>query len=510
MRIQRFYAPNAREAMRKVRKEQGPDAVILSNTQVDGGVELIAAVDYDPQSVATIAAPSSAPAPRRAPLPNSVEARYAQSSGEISPAPSEFVADDDRESDHAAEGVRVDIRHAAEYQLHATDVETETTPASRDAATDNDIRVGGQRTEEQRAPVGVAPATQDLTSGFAAPSVSGDVRPRDVGNETSSVEGQEAPLLPAVLAEVKALRELMEHHLAGVAWGSIAKNEPGKSRALKLLMEFGFTPERCISVADRVAQCDSQTDSMAQTLKVLQADIHTLLNEDELIYTGGCFTLLGAPGVGKTTTIAKIAARHALRYGSQNVALIGFDNHRMGAHEQLRTYARLLNISFFVAKDKQSLTEILSTLSTQSLVLIDTPGFSANQADLDDYLADLADVDARLQHYLVLAASTETSVNARTAAAFGRLKLTGCMMTKYDEVQRLGGILSVLLNHELPLAYLCDGQQVPENIEAATESRLMSGLWSGYEFSTVHADEPTQTQALHEQVAMSSMAWNAA
>jgi flagellar biosynthesis protein FlhF len=184
--------------------------------------------------------------------------------------------------------------------------------------------------------------------------------------------------------------------------------------------------------------------------------------------------LLGPTGVGKTTTVAKLAARFCVRHGARRVALVTTDHYRIGAHEQLRAYAKLLDVPLRVAASAEELRAVLQDLSDRQLVLIDTAGMSQRDLRLSEQFALIRAGQHAIKCYLVLAATTQAAGIAEILRAYAPLEPTACIITKVDEAVSLGGILSRLVQQRLPVAYLSDGQRVPEDLYAARAHQLVS------------------------------------
>ncbi|HAP76916.1 MAG TPA: hypothetical protein DCR14_12620 [Acidimicrobiaceae bacterium] len=180
----------------------------------------------------------------------------------------------------------------------------------------------------------------------------------------------------------------------------------------------------------------------------------------------------GSGGVGKTTTAAKLAARYNLRHGPNRVALITTDSYRIGAFEQLCTFGMILDAPVRLVRSAQELQETIRAFSDKSLILIDTAGMSQRDLRLSQQFA-LLDDPAHIRSYLVLAANAQHAVLQESMTAFARVPLSGAILTKVDETTRLGAALSAVHERALPLAYICNGQRVPEDIQAAQVDALL-------------------------------------
>jgi len=210
------------------------------------------------------------------------------------------------------------------------------------------------------------------------------------------------------------------------------------------------------------------------------------VTRDDILTRGGIAALIGPTGVGKTTTVAKLAARYNLRHGPNRVALITTDSYRIGAFEQLCTFGMILDAPVRLVRTAQELQDAIKAFSDKSLILIDTAGMSQRDLRLSQQFALLND-PARIRSYLVLAANAQHSVLQETAAAFARIPLSGAILTKVDETTRLGAALSVVHEQNLPLAYICNGQRVPEDLQAAQVDALIR---LGEEFAGLYGTTP--------------------
>ena len=195
---------------------------------------------------------------------------------------------------------------------------------------------------------------------------------------------------------------------------------------------------------------------------------------DDLTERGGVVALLGATGVGKTTTVAKLAARFAIRHGPHHVALITTDSYRVGAQEQLRTFGRIIDIPVMVANDSRELGQALEQFYDRRLVLVDTAGMSQRDRRFGEQINLIRAGSPRVRNFLVVSAGTEYAANAEAVAAFGPSALDAIVVTKTDECTSLGGALSTSLGHDIPIAYLSDGQRVPEDLSVAQPEDILS------------------------------------
>lgn len=283
----------------------------------------------------------------------------------------------------------------------------------------------------------------------------------------------EEPAFMDMKSELKSLKGLLVNQLSGLSWGNEVQYHPVRARLLQRLMSLGLSPKLSKEI---IAKAKEEKDFEHNWRIALGELAHRIpVGENEILEEGGIIALVGATGVGKTTTIAKIAARYILKHGPQRVALITTDNYRIAAHEQLRSYARIMGVPMYVTSDSDSLGETLDKLSDKELILIDTAGMSQRDMMLNKQFAMLqAEGLPEIKTYLTLASNCQRSVLSETGNKFKEMNLAGCIFTKVDETTSLGGAITVAVENNLPISYFCDGQKVPEDIHLARPHTIVS------------------------------------
>ena len=215
--------------------------------------------------------------------------------------------------------------------------------------------------------------------------------------------------------------------------------------------------------------------------------------DDRLLQEGGTVALIGPTGVGKTTTIAKIAARFAMNNWADDVALVSADSYRIGAKEHLSAFANIIGANVYAVSNFDDLSKTLARLKDKKLVLIDTEGRSQRDRDLSSRLAAYGRSADRVRFYLTLSAATQEAALDETIREFRRVPLEGCIVTKIDEAAQLGCVISALVRNELPAAWLADGQQIPDDLHCAARRKLwlVNQAIECMEASTPQLDETT-------------------
>jgi len=289
-------------------------------------------------------------------------------------------------------------------------------------------------------------------------------------NQSSS---REQPAIREMQSELKSLRGLLVNQLSGLSWGKEVQYHPVRARLLQRLMTLGLSPKLSRQIAAEVNEDKDFEHNWRSALGILAHRVP--VGENEIIEKGGIVALVGATGVGKTTTIAKLAARYTLKNGPNRVALITTDNYRVAAHEQLRSYARIMGVPIRVTGDVESLRQALASLHDKDLILIDTAGMSQRDMMLNKQFKMLkAKGLPDIKTYLTLATNCQRGVLHETSEIFNEVSLTGCILTKVDETTSMGGALSVAIENNLPISYLCDGQRVPEDMHLARGHSIVS------------------------------------
>lgn len=399
MKIKRFVAADMRQAMREVREEQGPEAVILSTRRIAEGIEVIAAIDYD-------------------------ESLMREASRHGAPVAGAVCADHDEAT-------------AAKPVLPLTEPVAR---LPRAAAADT-------------APAAVASMPPPLELPTMRPLV------ERAAQDTAQMR-----------SELGSLREMLEIQLSSLAWNDLERRQPLRARVLREMTRLGIEPDVARSLVDELP--DQLSAEQARYLPLGMLSRHLAVSGRELSGDKrGVTALVGPTGVGKTTTIAKLAARAVMRHGADQVALVSTDHYRIGAAAQLEHYGRLLGVRVYPADDAESLRKVLEMLGSRHTVLIDTAGVAGSDPRLTQQLETLADA-SDLRACLVLAANAQSQALDDAVRAYLPLKPHACILTKLDEAPNLGGALSVLIRHRLPLDYTTDGQRVPEDI-ATADARLL-------------------------------------
>ncbi|RQS16798.1 flagellar biosynthesis protein FlhF [Burkholderia sp. Bp8998] len=573
MNIRKFTGATSRDALRLVREALGADAVVLSNrTLDDGSVEIVALADSDLAAVTPPAAararrpraPESVPAaavPGIVSRPGAALAR---------PAVNPYAAGDGGLPDvfssvfgASAEATEPAAEPAAFADAHATDAVSPSPAAPAPAAgtsaassepapwlVEHAKRLTQQRealiARAQAAPAApqaparpqqdAAPATpagwaRDIVrdaerrmpsaAAAARPSETSAAKPAERTRPSADAAAAVADAVKAriesivndtVMHELGAMRGMMEEQFDSLMWHDRQRRSPVHGALTKHLFSAGFSAQLVRMLVDNLpsgdgAQTFEQAAEWAQS--VLAANLPVLESEDALMERGGVFALMGPTGVGKTTTTAKLAARCVMRFGASKVALLTTDSYRIGGHEQLRIFGKILGVPVHAVKDAGDLELALSELRNKHIVLIDTIGMSQRDRALSDQIAMLHGANAPVQRLLLLNATSHGDTLNEVVQAYRGAgehshgptpDLAGCILTKLDEATHLGGVLDTVIRYKLPVHYVSTGQKVPENLYVASTKFLLKSAFcvprDGSPFVPQDEDMPTLLSAL--------------
>jgi flagellar biosynthesis protein FlhF len=415
MQVKRFFAADMRQAMKLVRDELGAEAAIIGNRRIAGGVELTAALDYK----------LSALAPR---VPNiELEDELRKTQSRIVTAQAELTH-------------RSELDTVANRQLFAG------------LAMDDSKQIEPTLEEPFRPAIHAAVAAERAERN-AEPAV-----------------GDRA--YEAMRSELNGLRELLEVQLGSLAWNQLQGSRPQQANLWRRLQRVGLSGPLSRDLLAMVPESNDQ----AHTWRMLLAHLARMIATPDVepLEEGGVIAMVGPAGMGKTTTLAKLAARYVLKYGAQNIALVSMDSFRIGAQEQLKTLGRILNVPVTHVDPGQSLAQALEPLLRKRVVLIDTAGLQASDPALRLQLETLAGRGIKARNYLVLATTSQKQVLSAAYHSYKRCGLAGCILTKLDETASLGEVLSLAVTHELPVAYLTDGPRIPDDLHLPRRHQLVS------------------------------------
>ncbi|TRY29488.1 flagellar biosynthesis protein FlhF [Aliiglaciecola sp. M165] len=460
MKIRRFIGRDMREALNMVKKELGGEAVIMSNKKVTDGIEIVAA--YDSPAKPTLSRQETNQTGPAQDVMQSVKHRQASGTGSGAqsmatkkpiPSLSEIIGDSGPDS----------LRELLEKQ-------------------------NGQTTQQQLA--------NGRNENNGHPSIAGQNQPlnNSVGtaHTAKAATDTNAQAMADIRSELHSLRNVLQFQISGLLKQEQNRHHPLHGYLTSRLEQMGISSKIANEVMSYTPADADERQAWLYLLKLLANRINTsgnaILNEQ------GAVALVGPTGTGKTTTIAKLAARAAQKYGADQVALVTIDSYRIAAYEQLATYGKIIGCAVKKAQNAQELSDILFQLRNKRLVLIDTAGFGQRDSRLIKQLDTLhQDSCANIKKYIVMQANTQHKVMEQTLNVFNHVALQGCIFTKLDECYSLGEAISAAIEHKLAVSYVTDGQRVPEDIKVADAKYLISTAAKLYKkYGLIHTEKREQ------------------
>ncbi|KZN12916.1 flagellar biosynthesis protein FlhF [Marinomonas sp. TW1] len=446
MQIRRFRAPDMRQAIRKVRDAVGPDAVILSNQRLPTGeIEIVAALDYDgsmPTSMTKGAA--------------STRSDYTRQTSTESPSSKQDTAQDP----------------SLDYLERIERAKQQNSPDSLSSQTNSapvNSRYGHPaETPTQQVSSSSPRHNQPKTTQFDMPATADGELP-EVEEALSIRHSDSTQQLKEMEKELQSVRAMLEERQKADS-SSKGKRDSLEMKARQQLKGLGLSDLVASRLMDDI-DLKGREDDWNRLLAHLADYIPVRSNGSEL---SGCIAFMGPTGVGKTTSIGKIAAQHVLKHGSDGVVLITTDTYRIAAHEQLRTFGRILNVPVEVVNEYSDLNEVLAKYAHYSLVLVDTAGMNPRDSNLERQLLMMKRARAGLKKLLVLPCTSQRQVLKTVVDVYSQVQLDGCVLSKLDESASLGEAISVVIEEGLPVVYLADGQRIPDDIEPARAHNLIS------------------------------------
>lgn len=289
-----------------------------------------------------------------------------------------------------------------------------------------------------------------------------------------------------VIREIQSMRGLINEQLSGLMFGEMRRREPDKLRMMSTLLAGGFSPALSRRLLEKSPAAGGMADLRAWIKKALDKNLITG-TADDIVTKGGVYALLGPTGVGKTTTTAKLAARCVVRHGADKLALLTTDNYRVGAHEHLRIYGRILGVSVHAVRDAADLEIALSELRNKHMVLIDTVGMSQKDQHVAEQIAMFSGQGEGVKRLLLLNATCQGDTLEDVVNAYKGKGLAGCVITKTDEAASLGAVLDAVIRHRLPVHYVANGQRVPEDIHPVNREYLLHRALSAAQDNPIRA-----------------------
>lgn len=440
MNIQRFTAATSREALAKARMAFGDSTLILSNRPTEHGVEVVATAE---DTLAALDQVQNAVALKPASQPTRIaKSAHQEVAGK--------VEDDAAQLAMSTLSFQDYVRERMLRKRHDASPDQSAAAASPEWQQERPRTLPSDRAQERKEPV--APKAGALRKPAASPL-------------------QSATLPQGIVDELHAMKEMMEDRFNTLAWLGQARQNPIQANLMLKLIRSGYSPNLSRNILERMPEDMTPSESVQWIMEILERNLKTDAEGPTLQEEGGVFALIGATGVGKTTTAAKLAGLCARTHGPASVGLVTLDTYRVGAHEQLRAYGKMLGVVAHLAHDRVALQDLLGLLSNKKMVLIDTTGLAPRDPRKREMM-DLLELPS-VKRLLVLNAGSHGDTLDEAVAAFKSSGLQHTILSKTDEAVKLGPVIDAAIRNQLVLRGITTGQRVPEDWEAANAAKLV-------------------------------------
>ena len=458
---QKFTALNTAEALKKVRLEMGADAMILSTSDTKNGVEIVAITPEDLANLSSAADPiNKVSRPRQ--LDPEVEIAPTFSSNprlgrdlgsRASPKPVNLASNENTGGFKKVEFPKISSTSLNFDTFKPSFFESSQRVPASEARFVGD---GDSEIAPRRKPLNGSNSNHGAESTSASPK--------------SIAELANSPRVEKLLTEISEVKNLLQSHVAGNFWGNLQQEKTHLTEVIKHLLNTGFSPQLCADITRKLPET-SDLSTLLQSARDQIKEMVKTVDAFAMFDKGGVFAFIGPTGVGKTTTVAKIAARCVLRYGRNQVTLLTTDTYRIGAQEQLKVFAKILGLTVTSLRDGEDLSSKLKELSGRKIVLLDTAGVSQRDTLMLEQSKTLQDGSQSAVRILVMSSTTDLrtqeeviKLHNQAAQSNGVGKIEAAVITKIDEAAHIAPVVDSIIRHDMPLLFISNGQRVPEDL----------------------------------------------
>ena len=463
---QKFTASNTAEALKMVKAKMGPDAMVLSTQDTANGVEITAITPEDLSKLSDLN--TNDDRHQDDSFDNASSAKGGQSSLQAKSA--KYEEENSRSVRVPAQSV--ELGRAAPSKLNAG--------SSANPISIADALQQKKRTQLRSNDDNVAPNIEPYIKSATFPTLEESnsqqkaflpaSAPIQAEPNPSSISSGKPNNVDQLLTEIAEVKQLLQSQVAGNFWNNLQQDTASHAEILKHLLNAGFSPKLCAEIAKNLSK-SGDINTLLQEARSHVSGLIKTIDPFKVFDQGGIFAFIGPTGVGKTTTVAKIAARCVLRFGRNQVALLTTDTYRIGAQEQLKVFAKILGLPVVSIRDSEDLSTKLNDLSNRKVILLDTAGVSQRDTLMVEQSQMLQDGSRNAFRILVMSSTTdlhtqEDVINLHNQAARAKDMpgIGAAVITKTDEATQLAPVIDCLIRNNLPLMFLSNGQRVPEDL----------------------------------------------
>lgn len=528
---QKFIAANTADALKLIRAEMGPDAMVLSTKDTDQGVEVMAITSGDLAKLSSrselmgsqfgsssafsersmarsgLASKFDEAIARRAPVaqtkptadvPKGVLRRNpARAERPVrAPGAEAFLPTSFNNAERIPRGSAKVVNPSDNDALFSASLAANA-KAAQEAAT-----LSALKSAAHNAAQAVRNPSHSIGTAVAAPTSTAINTPTSPAPTSTLAQAESSPKVEKLLAEISEVKHLLQSHVAGSFWSNIQQDNAQITEVVKHLLNSGFSPKLVAEISQNLPE----NLSVLHLLKNAREQVKCMLKTSrafDIFDRGGVFAFIGPTGVGKTTTVAKIAARCVLRYGRNQVALLTTDTYRIGAQEQLKTFAKILGLSVTAVRDSEDLAAKIKDFSNRKIILLDTAGVSQRDTLMVDQSHLLEHGSSKARRILVMSSTTdlrtqEEVINLHNQAMSNGNgeKLDSVIITKIDEAAHLAPVIDSVIRHDLSILFVSNGQRVPEDLSQPDVNYLSHRAMAMRAFSETFSLTDEQVPAL--------------
>ena len=455
MEIKRIKDQTIHDAIRKVRDELGPDAVILSTEKTGQGVEILAALDFDPSVLEKKLTP---PAPSQE-LPDMqlLEATITNAT--------EKVVAKQFEEQQPDSGLQEQISQISESIMRlqiSVDQDRNKIYDQLNNKIDSIHTTLEEKYLEQQ---------KDRTESFKVLQDQISQLRSEFSDYVTSMYPSEMDSIAQIHEEIGDLKNVLGCQTKLLDWAKWAKNNPRGISLITRLVNAGFGVNLSKKLISSIGDIESLDGAWLKSVELLTTGIKK--SEWDYMQHGGVIMAMGRTGVGKTTTLAKLATQYVIEHGPDNVVFINLDDQRVGSYDQLDTYAKILNVPVYRYDSSENMRYLLKVIRSKSLVLVDSAGMNEPDKNLKRFVEGLDKNKVKSNKLLLMSANTQLHNLKEVVESYKECNPTGCVITKTDESSQLGNVLTVAIEDSLPIWYETFGQGIPDDISDIDPAALI-------------------------------------
>ena len=466
MKVKRFFGKNTQTAMQAAKQELGADLAILSSKNVNGGVELICAIDYD-ESIIDNSQSSFNHVDKRLdnkPLNQNVR----QNLTVQNLVKNENYNIDPNGSNSLNNNTMQPMSNYNEDYMSSID----DSAVSYHPQKKNDATLADQSKASNINPAQLS-QLKDKISEFGNLHAKNKKQSK-INKSTKKSEWLEDPSLSAMKGELKSLRGFLEHQLNGLAWNDYQKRSPLKTEILKKLFSSGLDISIVKAICENIQEECSLQKAWLESMNLLRQKIPVGNHANKAKKTVAVFS--GSSGSGKTTSLIKMAANLIIKYGRERIVILTLDTQKVASIEQIKTYGKVLGVKVINIFDRNELVEALDVFHKQKFILIDTAGHPKQSKQAEIQQSWLKSIQVPFINYCICNIVHQSDWLIELVNSVKLNRDDRLIATHVDEVKSLAPLFNVMIRTQTEMPYYCNGQKIPDDFHSVNIDECMKHL----------------------------------